>query len=327
MRKYSKNWIQFLRSEHLIGVPTEILAKTEQLFNKTQANLFISADELYRICDRNEHWFQLILNGLDAAQITKTEWRCPRCSREFEFNGQNIERCKNCGEEFSVFQLDDAIIVKVSEFDRDTYNNVVYENRANVLSNGALERGYLIYLHCDIENSQGRMEEDPERFTDYLRKLASEILPDALLMSNGVYLPLFFKGDAFNIVFLDMQDAYRVVKRFINLIRNDDFNFAIYVDKMKFAESDRKGFVRGLDKKWDFNSPLVIKFHRKVSYIKPTEWKECKDYKLKICLLDDAIEYAEEVFALDLRKHEVVSGDFETKHNDVIKYKYVAFCW
>lgn len=325
MKRYSENWIRFFQSEFAKEVPVEILANVEELVNRTREGHFLLNDDLYNTCRRNLHWFGAITGGLEDAEIIRTEWKCPHCERGFEFSGSMLEKCMNCGEEFSNTRLEDVILVNKSMFDSDKLQTEIYENRAEVLSKRALEWGRIVYLHCDIVSSQIKQLDDKDDYNLFLRKLWKEIWPNALMVASTVYLPLMTKGDASNIAFLDMEDAARVMKKFSTLTKSEKYQFSIFIGELLFEEKDRRGFMKGLDKKWDFNSEWVTQFHRRVYHLASVARQDNKEYNLKICLIGEATNHAETLFKVDLKEQSITPTQYKDKHGNLDQFSYLAY--
>lgn len=325
MTQFTRNWLQFFRDKRLQNIPSDALFNLYSMMVNIRPGTIIPNSRIYEVLEQNNHYFSATLETLNEIGIISLEWKCPECLEMFDYSGELITECDFCGQEFTPTTLKNIVTYQEPSFNSEELLKRRYSFDANLLVESALSNGSIIYVHSDIVSSQKKQANDKSHYHNFLRKLSDEIWPIALTQSNRASLPLMFKGDACNLVFIDPADVNNVLVKFKNLIQGSDFKFSFYISQLTFTAEDRSGFYYNLEKRWDLNSSEVDIFFRKVQNLTIAEWADCPNHDLRICLFDQLADLASSVFNVSEEQAKINHRSITAK-GKVYNLRYLAYC-
>ena len=329
MQGSMKNWIEFFRNGTIADVEIESLERVYNLLCSFYSHSYVSPNAIYSILNQDLAKYYRVVKALEEVGIIDFTPECPFCQTPTEMSAvlNRFMECPACGREYDLLDLDESILLLIEGKDVSILSERSYELNALILSRQALHRNRLYYLLCDIENSEGQQKTDRIVYNSLIRRLWINYWPEALMECQRVYLPLMAKGDACIIAFLDLSDAVQVLEKLSIALKNETFRITAHLDEIPFDPDDATGFVRGLDNKWDFNSPAATLFHRRVSGIKPQTWSGCNTYSIKVCLLDGLASKSASIKQIASSwNFQEESYSFNTKHEQQLNGKILAFC-
>ena len=321
------SWIEFFHSAQF---QTATMQKLFKYITERSPNTIISVEEVSSKIGVTNELAINIIDSLIKSNILSYKMLCPECHENIIFTNKQIIICDNCDTEINLFAEPIAIINTESSLVylmKESIAEKSYETNAELIEKIGKERGYLYYLLTDIMDSQIKQRDNPDMYSLSLFQLWSDFWPEVMHISRKSSLQLYAKGDAVAWVFNDKEDLLKTINTLaLYLCENPITKISIYASKIILPQNINIRFMRGLDKKWDLNSPSVTDFYRKTSY-KPDIWKRTDEYVLKYCLFDCLAEITIDDIYYFLRNGEKADYSINGKHNYPYKGKCLAgFC-
>lgn len=290
-----RGWIKFFR-ETVIG--EEQSDAFYQYLSQFKEKALISLKDIKLAC--NFRWREA-LNAVWTASncgLGKLQAACPTCGQPFiemkelaslyeEF--KEIVSCKSCGSEVDAYR---ALLFETSRSSSQNWEDAKmteersYETSAALLSQIGSKQRFLYYLITDIIGSEKLQRNDSERYAEYLGFLWNDLWPNLFYRCKKIYLPVMAKGDAVVVVFSELEDVISVIKAIPqDLSVVPELQLSLVLSKIQFESADRKGFSRGLDKKWDLNTKDVTRAWRDANALGPKRENGAYDYNTRILIL------------------------------------------
>lgn len=264
-----------------------------------------------------------IIKSLILNEIVEGRFDCPSCDSTFalkellENNFNN--KCPECGHDIHSFN---ELFIKIygnipfQDYEKLTFIQIIEMKIIN-LAKSWRENGFITYFLLDLVNSESIQKENEREYNTFLSNFRDFWLKRVLSQSKSNCFFIGEIGDAYKILFQDVQDAFNIVRIFskeltafdtfkfngINLKFPNFPKFKIVIDCIDIP-TDKQGksidpgeiFIKTANRTYDINSAGITQLYRAEARLKDFKeeyYRNWEIYDIGLWLMSSAFKKLE----------------------------------